>query len=470
MSTPLSTSMIIDGRPVESDSAFGVENPATEEIFATAPRCTAEQLAAAVRSSRAAFGPWASTPADERRERLRACGASLATHRDELAELLTREQGKPLSQARAEVELSAGWFGHIAEHALDPVRLVDDAAARIDLTRVPHGVVAAITPFNFPVILAVCKLAPALLAGNSVVLKPSPVTPLTSLLMGRLFSAELPPGVLNVVTGDGSLGRELVAHPEVAAVSFTGSVPVGRAISAAAGMRHVVLELGGNDPAILLPGADVGALAPTLFALATINGGQFCAAVKRIYVHRDQRAELVEALTAHAAAARLGDGLDPQVTLGPLATRDQLDRVGRLVDAAVADGASVTVGGKAPGGTGHFYPATVVTGLPAGTLLESTEQFGPVIPVLDYDDPAQAVAAANATEFGLGASVWGDPTGAAELAAQVTAGTVWINTHADLRHDVPFGGLGSSGRGVEYGLLGTLEYTRVKVINTARSR
>lgn len=460
--------MTIGGRAAGTEGSIPVEDPATAEVFATAPRCTVAQLGEAVAAARAAFGPWSATPVDTRRDYLRACGETLAAHRAELAELLTREQGKPLAQSRAEVELSARWFGLTAELPLTTERLVDDATARIDLTRVPHGVVAAITPFNYPIILAVCKLAPALLAGNTVVLKPSPATPLSSLLMGELLRRVLPPGALNVVSGDADLGRTLVGHPDVAVVSFTGSVPVGRAIAAAAGMRHVILELGGNDPAIVLPGADVGALAPRLFTLAMLNSGQFCAAIKRVYVHRGQRDELVDALASLAVEARFGNGLDPETQYGPLTTRAQLNRVAALVDSAVGAGARVAAGGAPLGGPGHFYPATVVTELPAGSQLEQVEQFGPVIPVLAYDDPAEAVAAANATEYGLGASVWGDPDAARALATGIDAGTVWLNTHGDLRHDVPFGGVRSSGRGVEYGHLGLLEYTRVKVVNAAR--
>ncbi|MEV4211223.1 aldehyde dehydrogenase family protein [Micromonospora sp. NPDC049662] len=456
--------MTIDGRSQGGDQTIDVEDPATEEIFTAAPHCTQAQLAEAVGSCRTAFRSWSTTPIDTRREYLRACGDVLAARRDEIAELLTREQGKPLSQARAEVDLSAGWFGHTAVLPLGAEVLVDDQSAHIELERVPHGVVAAITPFNYPIILGICKLAPALLAGNTVLWKPSPVTPLSSLLIGELLRDVLPPGVLNVVSGGGDLGRSLVTHPDVALVSFTGSVATGRAIASAVGLRHVVLELGGNDPAIVLPNADVGALASSLFTLATLNSGQFCAAIKRVYVHRAQQAELFDALASLAGDARLGSGFDPRTTLGPLTTRSQLDRLTGLVEAAVAAGGRAA-GGRKLAGPGHFYPATVVTDLPTGTQLESTEQFGPVIPVLGYDDPAQAVAAANATEYGLGASVWGDPDAARSLSSGIDAGTVWLNTHGDLRHDVPFGGARSSGRGVEYGYLGLLEYTRVKVVN-----
>lgn len=464
--------MTIAGRSVAGTGRMPVEDPALGVAFAEAPRCTPAELDAAVRAARAAFADWAGHDEQYRRVALLACGAALSAHVDEVAGLLTAEQGKPLRDARAEVALAADWFRHTAELSLRPQRLADEPAARISLTRVPYGPVAAIAPSNFPIILAVTKIAPALLAGNTVVLKPSPLTPLATLRMGELLGAALPAGVLNTISGAAELGPALTGHPHVRMISFTGSVATGRAIarSAAATFTPVVLELGGNDAAIVLPGADVAAIAREIFRRATANSGQFCAAIKRIYVSRGQERELTAALADAAAAARVGDGRLPDTDLGPLISRDAVARVAGLVAEARRAGARIVTGGEPLARAGHFYPPTVVTDLPTGTALELDEQFGPVLPVIAYADPAEAVARANGTQFGLGASVWGETSAARRVAEALDCGTVWLNTHGELRHDVPFGGVRCSGRGVEYGYWGLLEYTQIKVFHEARPR
>ncbi|WP_158883766.1 aldehyde dehydrogenase family protein [Amycolatopsis anabasis] len=450
-----------------SQERIGVEDPATGAVFAEVPVCSPAELDRTAGAAAAAAPGWARLSLQDRRKALLACGRTLAAHRDELAGLLTREQGKPLRGALGEIGLAADWFGHTAELGLEPERLVDEPGAEITLERVPHGVVAALAPFNFPIILAVTKLAPALLAGNTAILKPSPLTPLSSLRMVELLREVLPPGVLAAVTGGAGPGAALCAHPAVRLISFTGSIPVGREIArhAAAEFKRVVLELGGNDPAIVLPGADVDGIADALFDRALENSGQFCAAIKRIYVSHAQRADLVDALAARARNTVVGPGAEPATDLGPLAGRAQRDRVHELVTEARRAGARVVTGGRLPAGPGYFYPPTVVTDLPEGTRLETTEQFGPVIPVLGYSTVDEAVARANATEFGLGASVWGDERNARGVADALDCGTVWINTHGDLRPTVPFGGARCSGTGVEYGYWGLLEYTRIKVRN-----
>ncbi|MGW7384503.1 aldehyde dehydrogenase family protein [Streptomyces sp. NPDC054794] len=459
--------MTIDGRPVVTRKTLSVVDPATGKVAAEAPACAPEELGAAVEAAARAFAPWAARSLEERAAFVGRCGDVLAEHAEEIAALLTMEQGKPLAQARAEAELSASWFGDTAALRLGVEPLVDDGTASVTMRRVPRGVVAAIAPFNFPLILSVCKIAPALLAGNTVVVKPSPLTPLATLRMVEVLAKALPAGVLNALSGSAELGPALTRHPKVDLISFTGSVAVGRAIAATAGLRRVVLELGGNDPAIVLPGADLEAVAPELFARSLVNSGQFCAAIKRVYVPRRNHAELVEQLGEFARRARLGDGLDPSTEYGPLTAGEHVPRVAAMVEEAVRDGARVVAQSEVPVGGGHFHPVTVVSDLPPASRLEREEQFAPVIPVLAYDDTASAIRAANVTEYGLGASLWGDPDLAEGLAAQVDAGTVWINTHGDLRHDVPFGGSRDSGLGVEYGYWGLLEYTRIAVTHRA---
>ncbi|WP_328603299.1 aldehyde dehydrogenase family protein [Amycolatopsis sp. NBC_00345] len=462
--------MTIDGSAVESDQKLAVTNPADGQEFAWAPRCSAATLAAAVEAARRSFPLWSALSLDERAELLHACGRAVSAHQEQLAELLTLEQGKPLADARAEVALAAEWFADTAALSLPGEVLIDDDTSAASMRRVPIGVVAAIAPFNFPIILSVCKIAPALLAGNTVVVKPAPATPLSTLRMVQLLAEILPAGVLNAISGDGALGAALVESPGVDLISFTGSIPVGLRIARSAGsrLRRVVLELGGNDPAIVLPDTDISRVAPELFARSLINSGQFCAAVKRIYVSRPQEEELVDALAELAVRARVGDGRDPVTQYGPLIDTAQAHRVAGLVHTASAAGARVVSRSACPEGPGAYHAVTVVSDLPQGTELELTEQFGPVIPVLAYDDLAGAVSAANGTEFGLGASVWGDQSLASETAGRISAGTVWLNTHGELRHAVPFGGVRHSGIGVEYGYHGLVEYTRIAVRHEAR--
>ncbi|MEO3930168.1 aldehyde dehydrogenase family protein [Micromonosporaceae bacterium B7E4] len=447
---------------------LAVENPATGATIAEVPALTPQAVHGAVTKAATAFADWSGRSVAERAEHLLACHAALGAHVEKLARLLTLEQGKPLADARAEVSLAVDWFRQTATITLAPEH-VDDARARIRVDRVPHGVVAAIAPSNYPVILAVTKVAPALLAGNTVVLKPSPLTPLSAMRMVDVLGAVLPSGVLTVTAGDGDVGRALVGHPAVAMVSFTGSVATGRAIAGQAASRFapVVLELGGNDPAIVLPGADIAGTAEGIYWAAVRNSGQFCAAVKRVYVPHGHLAKLTDALAGLAESTVVGDGLAPDTRLGPLVSRVQLDRVDSIVSGARDAGARVVTGGHRQPGVGHFYPPTVVTDLPAGTALELDEQFGPALPVIGYGDVEEAVRRANATEFGLGGSVWGDEELARDVARRLDCGTAWVNTHGELRADVPFGGLRASGRGVEYGYWGLLEYTRIKVLHTA---
>ncbi|MFI1418632.1 aldehyde dehydrogenase family protein [Streptomyces sp. NPDC020731] len=463
----MDATMTIAGSAVTGTAPLPVENPATGEVFATAPDCSPDVLDRAVGAATHAFRGWAGRTEEDRRAHLIACGAALAARAEEVARLLTREQGKPLVQARAEVALAAEWFGHTAGLSLTPESLADDGRTRVALHRVPHGVVAAISPSNFPVILAVTKVAPALLAGNTVVLKPSPLTPLSTLLLGRILDDVLPAGVLNVVSGAGRLGAALAGHAGVRLVSFTGSVATGREIArrAAVDFRPVVLELGGNDASVVLPGSDPAEVARRVLAAAMVNSGQFCAAVKRVYVPLADHREFVESVSVQARALVVGDGADDDTDIGPLVSADQAARVAGFVTEARQAGARIVTGGHRLDRPGHFHAPTVVTDLPAGTRLEKEEQFGPVLPVIAYETVAEAVTRANATEFGLGGSVWGPQPLADEVAAALDCGTVWLNHHGDLRHDAPFGGTRSSGVGVEYGRWGLLEYTRIKVVN-----
>ncbi|HST66834.1 MAG TPA: aldehyde dehydrogenase family protein [Mycobacteriales bacterium] len=462
--------MTIGGRAVVGTNRLLVEDPASGTVFADVPDCGSESLDAAVAAAAGTASRWAAVPWDERRELLLHCGKALAARVEEIAQLLTHEQGKPLSRARAEVQLAADRFGLVAKLPAEPGRVADEPLGSVTVDRVPHGVVAAITPSASPVLLAVNAVAPALLAGNPVVLKPSPVTPLSTLVMGQAVCDELPPGVLNVICGAPELGARLARHPGVALVSFTGSIAAGRRVAAAAAddLKAVVLELGGNDACILLPDAAVSEIADRLFERAMDAGGQSRAAIKRIYVSRDKQEELVAALAAIAERITVGPGLDPGSELGPLVDRGRLARVEGLVRGADEAGARIVTGGRPLDRPGHFYPPTIVTDLPTGTSLELEEQFGPVVPVIGYDSVDEAVARANATEYGLGGSVWGEEEAACRTAQLLDADTVWVNMHGALDGDQPFTGFRSPGLGVGYGPHGPLDYTRQKVVTVAR--
>jgi len=458
-------SMTIGGQQVAGEQASKVVNPATGEEFALAPSCTQDELDRAMRAAREAQPAWAADE-DARREALRAAAKAVSSAASRLGGLVTAEQGKPLALAIGEAYASGGSFRHYAEMELAPQVLQDDKHGYAELARKPHGVVAAITPWNFPVAIAAAKLAPALRAGNTVVLKPSPHTPLATLMLGQLLSAALPAGVVNVVSGGDDIGAAMVTHPVTAQISFTGSIEAGRKVAAAAGtdIKRYVLELGGNDPGIVLDDADPDEMAERLFWDSFANNGQACLLIKRLYVPQRLYGRVVDALADRARAARVGIPTDKGVQLGPLANRPQFDRVRELVHAAVTGGATVAAGGKALGEPGFFYAPTILSDVDDGTPIVDEEQFGPVLPVVSYVDLDDAVRRANASHYGLGGSVWSaDPSRAWDVAQRLECGSVWVNAHAVLRPDQPIAGLKCSGIGVENGPLGLAEYTALQV-------
>ncbi|WP_131736927.1 aldehyde dehydrogenase family protein [Actinomadura roseirufa] len=442
--------------PPSSDGALAVENPATGEIVGYAPQSGASDVAAAFDAASAAYPRWRHDE-QARRDALERAAALLLGAVDELAPLLTAEQGRPLEQARHEVRRSAQWFEYFARLAVDPVVVQDDETARVAVRRRPLGVVAAITPWNFPLLLAAWKIAPALRAGNTVVIKPSPVTPLSTLRMVELLGRVLPPGVLTPLSGDAEVGGLMVAHPLARKISFTGSTATGKRIAAAAGanLSRLTLELGGNDAAIVLDDCDVPAAAAKIFAASFINAGQVCMSVKRVYVPERAHDEFVGVLADLARRTRVGDGASPETQMGPLTTAAQLERVSELVDGAVAGGATAVTGGRRLPGPGHFYPPTIVTGASDDSGLVAEEQFGPALPVLTYTDVDDAVRRANAGPYGLAGSVWGrDLERARAVAGDLDCGTVWLNAHLPIGPHQPFGGVKDSGLGVENGLPG----------------
>jgi acyl-CoA reductase-like NAD-dependent aldehyde dehydrogenase len=462
--------MTIDGKAVAGASEFDVINPATGSPFAKAPECSREQLDGAMEAASRAFKAWTRDEA-KRRQVLIDCAAAVQAKIGELAPILTQEQGKPLKNANEEIFTASFWFKYTATLQIPVEVLQDDASARVEVRRRPFGVVGAITPWNFPVALAAWKIAPALLAGNTIVLKPSPYTPLSTLLLGEILRDVVPAGVLNVVSGGNELGGWITAHPAVRKISFTGSVATGKkvALAAAPDLKRVTLELGGNDPAIVLRDVDPAKVAEKLFWGAFANCGQVCSAVKRIYVHEDHYEDIGKRLAALASSVKVGDGLDPASQLGPLNNRMQFERVSELVDDARKHGARAVAGGAPVGGKGYFYQPTILTDVSDGTRIVDEEQFGPAVPLIRYRDLEDAIERANATHFGLSGSVWGaDVAQAAEVAARLECGTAWVNTHLAILPHAPFGGAKWSGIGVENGPWGLLGFTELQTVNVAK--
>jgi acyl-CoA reductase-like NAD-dependent aldehyde dehydrogenase len=462
--------MTIAGKQETSAETFPVLNPATGQIAAQVPECSPGLLDAAVTSAHEARNSWLAEPA-ARASVLNDIATRVEANLKELSALITEEQGKPLHEAEDELNGAVGDLRYYAGLTVPTDTVADTGELLVQVLRRPMGTVAAITPWNFPLGTAVSKLAPALAAGCTVVLKPSPYTPLSSLRFGELVSDALPPGVLNIISGSDSLGALMTSHPLVRMISFTGSVATGKkiAVTAAADLKRVLLELGGNDPAIVLDDADVDAAADGVFANAFANCGQICVAIKRVYAPKALYGRLVDALADRARAARLGNGQDPGTEIGPLCNPAQRDRISELVGDALQSGIRVAAGGAAADGPGYFYEPTVLAGLRGDERIVVEEQFGPALPVIEYSDIEDAIAQANDSHYGLGASVWtSDPERGRTLAPQVESGTVWVNTHQSGIPGQPFGGLKWSGIGVEGGPWGMLAYTELQAIHTNR--
>lgn len=459
----------IAGELVSSDAHFDVFNPATGQVLAKAPSGSPEQLEAAIAAAKDAFKIWSVLSYEQRQSYLDDYADALHEHRDELARLLTLEQGKPLTtMAEPEVDQAISWIRQIAARRI-PVEIVEENASHVvELHHTPLGVVGAITPWNFPVLLALWKVAPALITGNTMVIKPSPFTPLTTLRFGQIAQSVLPAGVLSVVSGGNELGPQMTAHPDIAKISFTGSTETGKHVirSAAGTVKRLTMEMGGNDAAIVMPDADWQAIIPQLYWGAVGNSGQWCVGIKRLYVHSSYRNEFVAAFVEYAQQQVMGDGLDPNVTVGPVQNKMQYDKVRSFLDDIKANGYKVVLGGEVDESRpGYFIPVTVVDNPPESSMIVQQEQFGPIVPIIAYDDVDDVVARANDSPFGLGGSVWGRDTQAAvAVANRLETGMVWVNEIHTQGVDIPFGGHKQSGIGTEHGHEGRLLFTNPKTV------
>ncbi|NWG53209.1 MAG: aldehyde dehydrogenase family protein [Hydrogenophilaceae bacterium] len=463
--------MTIDGALTAGETTIDVINPATGAVFAAAPDCSKAQLDAAVEAAGRAFRTWRKTPIAERQALVAKAGDLLIANADEMARLLTREQGRPVDAAKIEIARAGAWMKGVAE-LTPPVHVLEDSPVQlVEVRYMPLGVVCAIAPWNFPVSQSMWKAAPALVAGNTVVLKPSPFTPLCTLKIGELFQSIFPPGVLNVISGGDALGPMMTSHPGFAKISFTGSTATGKSVmeSASKDLKRLTLELGGNDAAIVLPDVDLDAVAPKIFFGAFYNSAQICVATKRLYVHEDIYDGLRDRLVAIANATKMGDGAEQGVMLGPIQNKRQFDRVMALLDEARKSGL-VLLQSAAPATGGYFVPVTIVDNPPEDSRVVREEAFGPILPMLKFSNIDDVIDRANASEYGLGGSVWSkDADKAMEIARRMETGTVWINQNLSLRPDAPFAGHKHSGFGVENGLEGLLEYMAPQAVHVARS-
>jgi acyl-CoA reductase-like NAD-dependent aldehyde dehydrogenase len=461
--------LLIGGEAVATSQNAPVANPSNGEVVGYMPLGTEADLDQAVAAAGKAFKTWSHVSDEERAKACRAVAEKISEHAEELAQILTREQGKPLNGlgSRFEIGAALAWTRHTAELELPIEILQDDSEGRVELHRKPIGVVGSITPWNWPVMIACWHIVPAVRAGNAVVIKPSPLTPLSTIRLVEIMNEVLPSGVVNVITGENNIGAALSAHPGISKMTFTGSTETGKKVmaSAVATLKRLTLELGGNDAGIVLPDADPKAIVEGLFWGAFINNGQTCAALKRLYVHDSIYEEVCRGLADYAAKITVGDGLDEASILGPVQNKMQFNKVRDLVEDARAHGGRILTGGAPMARPGHFYPITLVADVDHGIRLVDEEQFGPALPIIRYSDIEEVIARANQNPAGLGGSVWsGDVEKAKHYAMQLECGSVWINKHGTIQPNAPFGGVKQSGIGVEFGAEGLKEFTTIQTV------
>jgi acyl-CoA reductase-like NAD-dependent aldehyde dehydrogenase len=463
--------LLINGELIDGPLRLDVIDPAAGAPFTTVPRASATQAEAAIAAAKAAQPGWAALPAEKRRDCLNKLADAVEANASELARTLVQEQGKPLPEAEAEVSFTAIFLRHFANLEL-PVEVVqDDDTLRVEVHHKALGVVVGIAPWNFPLLIGANKLAPALILGNTFVLKPPPTAPVTSLMLGALAKDIFPHGVVNVLADQNDLGPLLTSHPDVAKISFTGSTATGRKIaqSGASQLKRLTLELGGNDAGIVMGDVDVAAVAPKIFGSAFMNCGQVCIAMKRVYAHSSIYDQLCEALAKLADEAIVGDGLEQGTQIGPLQNKTQYEKAKRYLEIAKRDG-KIIAGGDILDKAGYFLRPTIVRDIEDGSELVDQEQFAPILPIIKYDDLDDAVRRANASEYGLGGSVWSaDSEKAYAVAKKIESGTVWVNHHLHFGPHIPFGGAKQSGIGVEFSVEGLKEFSQTSVISIART-
>lgn len=463
---------LIDGEMVDNGEWLEVLNPANEQVVGRVPAAGKDELDRAVAAARRAFKNWKKTSHEERQQVVQGIAAAIKENADELFRLLTTEQGKPHAQAQQEIYGAAGLAAAQSTLTLDDVVNQDDDTRLSRTRRVPVGVVGGIVPWNFPIMMAIQKIVPALVAGCTIVLKPSPFTPLTTLRIAELIKDVVPAGTVNIITGEDTLGPLITGHPDIDKITFTGSTATGKKImeGAAGDLKRITLELGGNDASIVLPDADVEKVAEQLFWSSFSNAGQVCIAAKRIYIHEDIYDDLSKAIAEYAKTVVVGDGSQQGTGVGPIQNKKQYERVLELIQDAKDNGYKFLTGGdKDPSGTGYYVPITILDNPPEDARIVAEEQFGPVMPLMKFESVDEVIERANNSEYGLAGAVWTKDTDkGVEIAEQLETGTVWINEFMQLSPFAPFGGHKQSGFGAEYGIDGLKEFTYPQVITVKR--
>lgn len=465
----MNTSMYMNGQAVlGKGKSIDVINPATLDVIAHVPSTTSEQLDECVGKAKEAFATWKNVDDQKIIQAFNAIAENILSQKNELATLITQEQGKPLFLAEVEVELTAQWINYVASLTVPVEHYQDENGKKITVYNRPLGVIASVTPWNWPFMIAAWHLFPAIKAKNCVINKPSEFTPLSTIRFVEIINKHLPAGVCSLVLGDGQIGNALTAHPDIEKVTFTGSTSTGQRIlqNSINTLKSVVLELGGNDVGIVLDDVDVDSVCQKLFMSAFLNAGQTCACLKRLYVHDKIYDQVVQRLTEIINSQVLGDGLAATTTFGPVQNKIQFDKVQRLIDDAIEQGATVIRSSQSLPENGYFIAPTLVLDVNEETAIVEQEQFGPVLPILRFTDIDKVIDSTNQSEFGLGGSIWTkDLHKAQQIAEKMETGTVWINSHADLSPDAAFGGWKLSGLGYSFGLGGLLQYTHKQAIH-----
>ncbi|KAF3491865.1 aldehyde dehydrogenase [Arthroderma uncinatum] len=455
----------IDGKLTTTPTTRHGINPANKEALAEVPVSTQAEVDSAVAAARVAFKKWSKTTFDERSKALHAFADGLNNYKEEFAHLLVTEQGKPLFQAKGEIDMAVNFLKELSSLEL-PEEVLEDTEERKILGRyLPLGVVGGIVPWNYPVLLACGKIASSIYTGNTVIIKPSPFTPYCSLKLGELGLQYFPPGVFQVLSGGDDLGPMMTIHPGLDKISFTGSSETGKKVmeSCSKTLKRVTLELGGNDAAIVCEDVDIEAIIPKVALVSFFCSSQICMMIKRLYVHEKIYDQFRDALVKHTEALKSGEGHTPDVFFGPIQNNMQYEKVKSLMEAINKEGVKPALGGKVEESKGYFITPTIIDNPPETSRIVTEEPFGPVLPLLKWSDEDDVIARANDTKMGLGASVWSkDLVRAERMARQLEAGGIWINSHFDVSPRVPVGGHKWSGIGSEFGVNGLKGYCNLQ--------
>ncbi|KAJ6091615.1 hypothetical protein N7467_003584 [Penicillium canescens] len=452
---------VIDNQLTSTSQTRHGVNPANTQPNPPVPVSTQDDLDKAVKSARAAFKTWSKTSFDDRRKALLAWADAIDANADGFAKTLTMEQGKPLTQATAEVGLAGIWTRGLSSIEIKGNVIEETDDRKVVQRYTPMGVVGAIVPWNFPVLLAVGKIVSAVYTGNTVIVKPSPFTPYCDLKLVELATRFFPPGVVQCLSGDDSLGPMVTEHPGIDKISFTGSIITGKRVmaSCARTLKRVTLELGGNDPAIICEDVDIDTIIPKIGNLSYLCSSQICMMIKRLYVHEKIYDEFLNKLVTFVKTLKVGEGTESDVFFGPVQNEMQFKKAKDLFSSITTENLKAALGGSIESSSGYFIHPTIIDNPPESSRVVQEEAFAPILPIMKWSDEDDVVERANALETGLGSSVWSkDFERATRIADQLQSGSVWVNNHFDLSPIAPFGGHKQSGMGVEWGLTGLLGY------------